>query len=249
MRSIVAGALLTLAVEALLALAFWAGSAWLGSWLAWPWGGITLAAAVLILMAAFLLGDLEVDYDTTGHQVDVRVGWIARISSREREAEPGRITRTRVLFVSWSRLTAALAPDARPIRVTATHGGRSSWITRLAEGAEPVSRALAAAAPAIQELIWESREMTLRVESPTQIGIADRALAGIVGHRRFGPIAIHLADGGERALKARYRIRLYRATLAAVSAFVQGRPDRAVRALGHEDRPANPRGDRAARRE
>ena len=238
MRALGAGVLLTLVVEALLALAFWAGTSWLGTWLVWPWGGVVLAAVVVLLMVALLAGDLEIDFDSDGRRLDLRIGWIARITSREREDEAGRITRTRVLFVAWTRHTAEPPAPSRG-RAADGRGQRSSWLTRLGESAEPLSRALSAAAPALHELVWNSREMTLRVESPTQIGIADRALAGIIGSRRFGPLEIRFGASEGHALKARYRIRLYRAALTAMAAFVQGRPDRAMRALGPQNRSAN----------
>jgi hypothetical protein len=251
MRTILTGALLMLLIEAVLALAFWAGSVWLGGVLAWPWGGVVLAAAVLLLMVVLLAGDLEIDFDSDGRRLDLRFGWLARVTSREREDEPGRITRTRVLFVAWTRHAAETPAPARGRRARGSGGdGRhSSWIHRIGDAAEPMSRALSAAAPALHELVWNSREMTLRVESPTQIGIADRALAGIIGSRRFGPLEIRFGAGAEHALKARYRIRLYRAALTAMAAFVQGRPDRAMRALGPQNRSANPVDAGAVRRE
>jgi len=248
MRALGAGVLLTLAVEALLALAFWAGTSWLGTWLVWPWGGVVLAAAALSVLAALLSGDLEVEFDSAGRRLDLRFGWIARITSREREDEAGRITRTRVLFAAWTRHTA---PVSAPSRARAADGGsgRSSWLTRLGESAEPLSRALTAAAPALHDLVWSSRELSLRVDSPTQIGIADRALAGVLGNRRIGPLDLRFGASQAPALVARYRIRLYRAALTAFAAFVQGRPDRAARVLGPQHRSANPRGASAARRE
>ena len=251
MRALGAGVLLTLVVQVLLALAFWAGTSWLGRWLVWPWGGVVLAAAALGALAALFAGDLEVEFDSADRRLDLRLGWVARITSREREDEVGRITRTRILFVSWTRRTAQKpAPSrARRERGTGEPDEHSSWLTRLRASAEPLSRALTAAAPALHDLVWNSREISLRVESPTQIGIADRALAGILGNRRFGPLDIRFGTSDEHALVARYRVRLYRAAFTALAAFVQGRPDRAARTLGTQYRSAHPGGAGAARRE
>jgi hypothetical protein len=243
----VAGAALTLAVEALLGLAFWGGSVWLAGALGWLWGGVSLAVAVVLLLMALLSGDLEAEYDTTGHRVDLRLGWIGRITSREQEGGTRRIIHSRVFFLRWTRV-APLERSDRGHRSRISRAPRS-WVSRIAELAEPVSRAMAAAAPAMSDLLWDSREMTLRVQSPTQVGAADRALAGLFGLRSFGPLEIQFVEGGERALLARYRIRLYRAALIAIAGFVQGRPDRAMHAIADPGRPSHRRGEHGAQEE
>lgn len=234
MRSILAGVVLALVAQAVLALAFWAGSVWLGMWLAWPWGGIALAAAVAALLAIALAGDLELDHDSAAARTDLRFGWVARVTSERRPFEV--VTRTRVLFVSWTRRRAA-EDDAQERRSSSAGG---SWWSRMRRSAEPVSRLLSAAAPALTDLIWEAREMRVRIESPTEFEFADRALAALLGRRHLGPLEIQVAEGGARAFQARYRVRLYRAVLIAISVWAQGRPDRVVHTLRDNGRTAGP---------
>jgi hypothetical protein len=232
MRALLLGAMLALVLETVLALAFWAGAAWLGGLLPWPWNGIAMAVAAAAAMAAVLAGDLDAAYDSERHRLDVRLGWLARRQSSDREDGPGRLTRTRILFVSWTARTDRPADDGTRVTTTPAVATRRSLFARLAAAAEPLSRALAGAAPALHELTWHAREMRIRVESPTRVTIADRALAALIGQRRFGPLEIQFGEGGERAIRARYRVRLYRAVLVALAMFAEGRPDRAVRALG-----------------
>jgi hypothetical protein len=231
MRALLLGALLALLLETVLALAFWAGAAWLGGLLPWPWDGVAMAIAAAAAMAAVMAGDLDIAYDSDRHRLDLRLGWLARRQSSDREDGPGRLTRMRILFVSWTARTDRTSNDEE--RATAQHAAtRRPLFARLAAAAEPLSRALAGAAPALHELTWHAREMRIRVESPTRVTIADRALAALIGQRRFGPLEIQFGEGGERAIRARYRVRLYRAVLVALAMFAEGRPDRAVRALG-----------------
>jgi hypothetical protein len=227
MRALLLGAVLALLLETALALAFWAGAAWLGGLLPWPWDGVAMAVAVAAAITVVLAGDLDAAYDSDRHRLDLRLGWLARRQSSDREDGPGRVTRTRILFVIWTARTDRPAGDG-----TRAIAARRSVFARLAAAAEPLSRALAGAAPALHELTWHAREMRIRVESPTRVTIADRALAALIGQRRFGPLEIQFGEGGERAIRARYRVRLYRAVLVALAMFAEGRPDRAVRALG-----------------
>ena len=241
MRAILAGAILTLASELVLALAFWAGSVWLAGSLGWLWGGVVLASLAALSVALLLAGDLDAEYQSEKQRLDLRFGWIARVTSYETPGAAGRTIDTRVLFLRWTRILGPARPRAQSSPRGSGRPDPRSWFSRLGQLAEPMSRAFAAAAQGVSDLIWDAREMTLRVQSPTQLEIADRALAGLFGSRRFGPLEIQMVEGGERSLVAHYRIPLYRAVLTSVAAFVQGRPDRVARELRPSDRTPKPR--------
>lgn len=228
MKAILAGVLVTLALETMLLLAFWAGSVWFAGWLPWPWGGVALATLAAGGIVALFAGDLDIAYHSGERHLDVGLGWIGRFESRaDREAD-GRVTRTRVLFVRWTKRSPRTPRDPRAAGSGRPGGG-------LGRALEPVSRTLAATAPALHELLSHARELRVRVVSPTGIAIADRALLGLVGHRRLGPLDLELGEGGGRAIHARYRVRLYRALLVAMAWFAEGRPDRISKAMAEPD--------------
>ena len=231
MRVMVAGALLALLVEVLLALAFWAGWGWLGGLLGGAWGGGLVAALVALVLVALGSGDLEVDYDSGRGVLDVRVGRLARIVVTEREKNAGREIRTRLLFVRWTRIVPARADTSRARAAETAARAPRGEPASVRERVESASRALSAAAPALHDLVWESRELSLLVRAPTGIGFADRTLATLFGERNFGPARLTVATGATRAVQAHYRIRFYRAALTLIAALVQGQPQRAARAF------------------
>ena len=225
MRTILAGALVALLVELILALAFWAGWAWLGSALGGAWGGALMTAIAAIVLALAGSGDLEVDFDSAVGRTDVRCGRLARVVSGATPQGSGLRLRIRILFVSWTR-------DLPPARAG---GGRS-----MARGldAETLSRLISAAVPALNDLFWESRELSLVVRAPTGMRVADQVLVGLVGERRFGPAKLSVAGGEKRAVSIHYRIPLYRAALTFLAAFAQAQPQRLARALREGAAPA-----------
>jgi hypothetical protein len=235
-----AGALLVLLIEALLGLAFWAGWAWLGSLWGGMSGGLLMVAAVALVLTLALAVDLVADYDSDQGLVDVSVGWLGRFTLRRSTRGDGREIRTRVLFVSWTRAVRERASgrgadEASAARPDGPGDGatdeKPSWLDALRERAEPTSRAVTGVAPALHDLVWGARELSMTVQAPTQFQVADYALAGWFGRRRFGPVEIRVTAGSHRVLEAHYRIRLVRALLAAIAAWTQGQPLRAVRAF------------------
>ena len=243
MRVIAAGALGALALEALLALAFWGGWAWLGG----ATGGFAAAAVLAIALALLAAGDVEVVHDSGVGLSDVRLGWLARITRRSRGPGGTAETRIRVLCVAWTQRDGA--GRARPGRPPRTPRRAIERLRALRDGAEPAARALTAAAPALHDLMWDARELSVRVQSPTRLAFADRALARWIGHRRLGPADIRFADGETREFAVRYRIGLARAALTLIAATVQAQPQRLARALRRRDAGAWERGGVAAGKE
>lgn len=216
-------ALVLILLEVVLVLAFWGGWVWIGGW---P-GGVILLAGVSLLLALPWVGDLQIDYDTTTNETDLRLSWWGRLTL---QTKPLRELRGRVLGIPWRRKLGAKERKARH-KERERRAERGRKLLRWATGNfDPVVRALLAALQAAHELLWESRELTVYVQAPTQIEAADRIITGLVGARIVGPLDLRSAGKGERRVRVHYQIGLLRATLTLLYAFLQGRP-RALAAL------------------
>ena len=243
MRVVVAGALMMLMVEALLALAFWGGWAWPGG-LA---GGVTMAVVVALALALLVAGELHFTYDSSSGLIDVRAGWIARVTVRADAGGGGRELRSRILFVSWTRRLDWWT--GRGLGVAPHRGNARDWFAALRHRGGPLVRVLTAAATALGDLVLDANELSLRVDAPTQIAAADRVLAGWIGVRRLGPAALEVAEGAERRFVVHYRIGLLRAALTLLAARVQGQPQQVARAFRRRAGAAQPRNTLGAREE
>lgn len=212
-----------LAVEVLLALAFWAGWAWIGGW---P-GGLGLSALVLVLLILPWIGDLSVDVDSEIAKADVGLGWIGRIT---RLGAPKQETRFRLLFVRWTQRDgdARKKKEKKPQRVKAPRRGPVGTVL---DSASPILQMVSAGGQALVSLAMEAHELSLEVQSPTPLSRANTALAGIIGTRKIGPLRLQVTGSGERAIRFRYRIKLVRAAAIGLNALVQARPDRGIRAI------------------
>jgi hypothetical protein len=225
MRVVVAGALMMLLVEVLLGLAFWGGWAWPGG----VAGGVTVAVVVALALALLVAGELHLSFDSRSGLIDVRAGWIARVTVRPEAGGGGRVLRSRILFVSWTRRLDWWA--GRGLGVAPRRGSARDWLGAVLRGAGPLVRVLTAAATALGDLVLDANELSLRVDAPTQIGPADRMLAGWIGVRHLGPAALEVAEGDERRFVVHYRIGLLRAALTLLAARVQGQPQQVARAF------------------
>jgi len=221
MRLIWIVALGVFALELILGLAFWAGWAWIGGW---P-GGLGLLALALVLMILPWLGDLTVDVDSDIAKADVGLGWIGRFT---RTGEPKRETRMRFLFFRWTQRDGVPRKKKKPVRVRAPRRGR---VGAVLDSAPSIFRMVSAGAQALVDLALEAHEFSVEVQSPTPLSRANTALAGIIGTRQLGPLRLHVSGHGERAFRLRYRIKFARAAAIALSALVQARPDRGIRAI------------------
>ena len=222
MRLIWIVALGLLALEIILALAFWAGWSWIGGW---P-GGLGLLALTLVLMILPWLGDLTVDVDSEVAKADVGLGWIGRFT---RMGEPKRETRMRFLFFHWTRRDGVpRKKKKKPARARAPRRGR---VAAVLDSAPPIFRMVSAGAQALIDLAHDAHEFSVEVQSPTALSRANTALAGIIGTRQLGPLRLQVSGRGERAFRLRYRIKFARAAAIALSALIQARPDRGIRAI------------------
>ena len=222
MRLIWIVALGLLALEIILALAFWAGWSWIGGW---P-GGLGLLALALVLMILPWLGDLTVDVDSEVAKADVGLGWIGRFT---RMGEPKRETRMRFLFFHWTRRDGVpRKKKKKPARARAPRRGR---VAAVLDSAPPIFRMVSAGAQALIDLALDAHEFSVEVQSPTALSRANTALAGIIGTRQLGPLRLQVSGRGERAFRLRYRIKFARAAAIALSALIQARPDRGIRAI------------------
>jgi hypothetical protein len=224
MRLIWIVALGVLALELILGLAFWAGWAWIGGW---P-GGLGLLALALVLMILPWLGDLTVDVDSEVAKADVGLGWIGRFT---RMGEPKHETRMRFLFFHWTRrdgVPRKKKKKGKPHRVRAPRRGRVGTVL---DSVPPIFRMVSAGAQALIDLALDAHEFSLEVQSPTPLSRANTALAGIIGTRQLGPVRLQVSGRGERAFRLRYRIKFARAAAIGLSALIQARPDRGIRAI------------------
>jgi len=225
MRLIWIVALGVLALELILGLAFWAGWSWIGGW---P-GGLGLLALALVLMILPWLGDLTVDVDSEVAKADVGLGWIGRFT---RMGEPKRETRMRFLFFHWTRRDGATRKkkkkEEKSVRIRAPRRGRVGTVL---DSAPPIFRMVSAGAQALVDLALDAHEFSVDVQSPTPLSRVNSALAGFVGTRQLGPLRLNVSGHGERAFRLRYRIKFARAAAIALSALVQARPDRGIRAI------------------
>ncbi len=211
MRVLVAVALVLVFLEALLALAGWAGYHWLGGW----WGAALLGLAVLLLIVAPWLGEARAELDSQAGRLVVSLGWWFAL----RATQDPREVRIRILFVPL-RLrprTTTPPPSAPPEKVPAKR-------RRARPSAASVVRMLPAALQALVDLLGEAREVSVRVQAPVQNPYADAGLAAVVGHQQWGPLRLTMIGSGDRALYFRYRAGLLRTTLSLLYCALQGRP-------------------------
>jgi len=212
-----------LAVEVLLALAFWAGWTWIGGW---P-GGLALFALVLVLMVLPWLGDLAVDIDSEAARADVKLGWIGRVT---RLGEPTHKTKFRFLFFRWTRPKGTLWEQVKK-KPKQVKPSRRPPVATILDSASPILQMVTAGGRALVNLAMEAHELSLEVQSPTPLDRANTVLAGIIGTRKIGPLRLQVSGNGERAIRFRYRIKLVRAAAIGLNALVQARPDRGIRAI------------------
>ncbi len=217
MRVIVVVALMVILLEVLLAAAFWAGKVWVGGWLG---GTILLVAAVLLLVLPWI-GDLQADYDTQTGQARLRLSWWGRVTF---QPAPTKEMRIQILFIPWRKKLDPRQP--KPVRPSDTER-QQTLARRLVSGAmgnfEDTGRALIAVVQAVHELVWESGDFGVSVQSPTETQPADQAIAGLVGTRALGPIELSCTADGQRRVQAHYRIGLLRAALTLLYMVLQGR--------------------------
>jgi len=237
MRMAGAVVLLVVILEALLALGYLGGLAWIGG----VRGGLLVSGILLLLIVAPWLGELRLWFDSAGPAGTVKLSWWARATFRTR-AEATEL-RVRFLIIPWRRRMErkpkqrppeeAEAPAEPPAEAEAAEkpapskrgAGASEALRRVdAETVEAFSRALGAGLQALNELTWDAAEMAVRVDDPAQQEMADRSLERIMGRREVGPIDLMVAaSGGGRRVRVRYRISMLRLGLAALQVMVDGR--------------------------
>ena len=253
MRVFTAVVVLVLAVEILLGLGFLAGGYWIGGWQ----GGLAIAGALLLLILLPWLGELGATYDSAGQLVEAKIGWWGRFSLRR---TPKPEMTIRVLGIPWRRRLERRADRAgktaagagkdqekeEGARVQAPTGvaepkkprRRAPWSRVSPENIHDTGRMVFAALAAGNDLIWDAREVHLRVEAPTGQRLPDRIIAQVVGHRGVGPLDIVAGEGasdpeGEsrRRIQVRYRIGMFRAGAIALTMVAQGGALRFARSM------------------
>jgi hypothetical protein len=216
MRVLVAVALIVLFVEAVVALACFAGWHWLGGW---PWGAVLVAGVILLIVAPWI-GELRVEFDSGTGRAKVRAGWwgAARFTQKPPEM------RGRVLGIPF-RLRARpprerRAPPAEAKPAVARRKRPRAW---------SIAQAVPAGLQLLLDLLVDAREVSVQVRAPSQNAYVDAGVAGVVGKREWGPFDVTVTGTGERRIAAQYRIGLFRAALAVLYAVVQGRAGRVMR--------------------
>lgn len=225
LRVLTAVTVIVILFQALLALAFFAGYYWVGGWEA----GALFCGGLLLLVLLPWTGSLEADYDTDGHRVSVRLSWWGRLMV-QREPEP--IVAGRVLGIPWrKRLKAKEPPEEteeeaeEPDEEEAVAERPSRWRAHLSGmSAQDIIRLVPVALQGIVDLLWEARELKLKVQAPTGNDFADTAIAAVVGHRGLGSLDLRCTATGERRLQVHFRIGMLRAGLAVLYLVIQARP-------------------------
>jgi hypothetical protein len=215
MKVLKAVGLIILFLELILVLAFWGGTTWIGGWK----GGVILLSAVLIAVILPWIGKLEVEYDVMKGLTNIKLGWIGRIIMGN---GPDRESRFRFLFFSWRS-----HPESRNIlknRQSKKYSGKRKITSMADENLESLSRVILAFFQALNEMIWEADEISLRIQAPTQISEADQYLARLVGKRWLGPLYLKVSAEGDREILVRFKIGLLKGILIVLYAFLQGRP-------------------------
>ena len=236
MRMAGAVALLVVTIEALLALGFVAGLAWVGGLR----GALLVSGIVLLVIVAPWLGDLRAWFDSAGPAGTVKLSWWGRLTFRT--LADATELRVRFLIIPWRRrlerkpkheepleeaeAPAAEAPTDEQAPVAPKRGSRADALLRRvdAETVEGFSRVFGAGLQALNELTWGAAEIAVRIDDPAQQETADRTLERVMGRREVGPIDLMVAtSGGGRRVRLRYRIGMLRAGLAMLQMAVDGR--------------------------
>jgi len=210
-----------LVVELLLGLGFAAGYYWIGGWQM----GLLVAAAVLLLMVLPWVGELQVVYDSDGDTVEAGIGWWGLVRYRRK---PEQSIEVRACGIPWrkkleEKKAEEEAEPEEPEEAKKPEKPKKRWHVG-PENIGDLARAALSGLGAGNDLIWEAREVHLRVDSPTGHKTPDEIIGKTVGHRGAGPLDLHLTAGeGTRRIRARYRIGLFRALVIAVCAACQGR--------------------------
>jgi len=221
MRVLATVALIVVLLEAVLALAFFVGYWWLGGWQP----GLMLLGAALLLIVLPWVGNLEVDYDSDGHRTAVRLGWWGQVNLA---MKPEREIRVRLLGIPWrKKMKAKETEEEQPEKPEPRrrHRERARSLMRMSlENFEDIARILPLGLHALNEIIWEARQVKVEVQSPTGNKFADAAIAGVVGHRGLRMLDLNCKATGERRVHVRYQIALLRGVLSMLYVIIQGRP-------------------------
>lgn len=248
MRMAGATALLVLAVELLIGLAFLAGWFWIGGL---P-GGLIFGGGVLLLLVLPWLGELAVRFDSAGPAAAVRISWWGRFSFRQTPDASEFCVRIFGIPVRRSSSKPspeatgepqAAEPSAPEAKAEVSEAGKApapSASTRAArfmrklnaDTIEGTTRMTLAGLAAANDLLWGAREIVIRLDDMTEHQIADRTLRRIFGGRSVGPLDLIVMTGeGKRRVRLRYRIGLFRVAMNALQVVVEGRPLRLKAAM------------------
>ena len=210
MRVLLTVALIVVFLEAVVAFACFAGWYWLGGGL---WGTV-LVAAVIVLIIAPWIGEMRVEMDSQEGWLAVSMGWWFAL----RATQDPREMRMRIVILPlrFRPKSDAEKPPRSPKTAATKRRARPS--------AASIVRMVPAALQALVDLLWEARELSLRVQAPVQNPYADAGIAALVGKKHWGPMHLSTVGTGDRAVWLRYRAGLLRATLTLLYCALQGRP-------------------------
>ncbi|MGD9494791.1 MAG: hypothetical protein AB7Y46_00645, partial [Armatimonadota bacterium] len=252
-------AVLVLAHETVLVLAFVLGY----RWLEWR-GGLAVCGVVLLATMLPWFGELRIWFDSAGPAGTVKLSWWGRFSFRM--LPDATELRARFLVIPWRRRLErkpreAPEPAARPqVRIAEAPGeaegaekppykavlrrraGRVADLLRHADAdsVEALSRIIAASLQALNELTWGAAEIAVRIDNAAQHETADRTIERIVGHREVGPIDLMTAaSGARRRVRLRYRIAMLRVALVALQLVADGRAFALAKAIKQKRRAEN----------
>ncbi len=209
MRVLATVAVILLLLEALLAFACYAGYFWLGGGL---WGTVLVVGVILLIIAPWI-GEMRVEMNSQEGRLAARLGWWFSLRATQKPRE----TRMRIVFIPL-RLRPqprAKKPPSPPEEAPRKRRTRPS--------AESIIQMIPAALQALVDLLWEAREVSVRVQAPVQYPYVDAGIVGVVGERHWGPLDLTTTATGDRAVSVRYRAGLLRTTLTVLYALIQGR--------------------------
>ena len=222
MRVLVALTVIVILSEVLLGLAFWAGYYLVGGWA----GGVIFSGGLVLLVLLPWVGTLEANYDTEGHRLDMRLSWWGRLMV-QRAPEPE--VRAWALGIPWRKKLEAKGPpeeaEAEHAEQEASADHHRGWRQQLGGmDLQDMTRLVPAALQALTDLLWEARELEVKVQAPTGNDLADTAIAAVVGHRGLGPLDLKCTGTGDRRVHTHFRIGMLRAGLALLYLAIQARP-------------------------